>query len=214
MERRAEAVVEGLVAIDGNVWRKIGEPLMMLTKSDDGFLAAMHLGKPSYGQRCVVDVTAISVLGPDATRFYRLDAFDEFRRSVGAVAVQGNFCEDVELHDPRYVDFDPEANAAARLVEQAMWIVRPSALDVSRPFAELCLSVACDLQAHETSGTIAPLERAVRGAAELLEGLMTWKGVSSADMARVLRSLSQVSLAHARISLDEVQSPSPARTAR
>lgn len=211
------AVAEDIVIIDGAVWSRVSEPVVVIQDEVkppnavwngmvETVACAISTSRPSYGARFVSGNIGISIDLPGTSTVYSISDWEEaiaaHARIVHPVRQRYElvrYFENVEIHDPSVLRFDPVCNPVSRTVAYALEAFGKDMATWSRGETNLYLDIREALTDFETSGDVPSLERAV----ELLTAFMD-RSVSlhSGANARVRQLLARWTLDDAGIAFD------------
>lgn len=218
-ERREQLfrqVAEDIAIIDGAVWTRVCEPTIVIhddvrpenavwNGTVDTVACAICVSRPTYGTRFVSGTIGISIGLPDTTTVYAVTDWEEACADHAAIQhpvanryALRRYFEDVQIHDPSVLRFDPECSPVARTVAYALSAFGKDMAAWSRGDATMFMDVRAALEEFETSGDVQSLEHAV----ELLSAFMERsRTLDTSALARVKRGLARYTLDDARVAL-------------
>ncbi|MCV9964221.1 hypothetical protein OIU34_20255 [Pararhizobium sp. BT-229] len=218
-ERREQlfrAVAEDIAIIDGAVWTRVCEPTVVIhddvkpenavwNGTVDTVACAICVSRPAYGERFVSGIIGISIGLPDTTTVYSIADWEEACAAHAEIAhprpdryTQKRYFEDVQIHDPSVLGFDPVCSPVARTVAYALNAFGKDMAEWTRGAATMFMDIRDALEEFETSGDVPSLEHAVK----LLSAFMDRAGtLDTSAQARVKRGLARYTLDDAGIAL-------------
>lgn len=211
------AVAEDIAIIDGAVWSRVSEPVVVIqdevkppTAVWNGIVewvaCAISTSQPSYGARFDSGNIRTSIDLPGTSTLYSISDWEE------AITAHANivhpvrqryelvrYFENVEIHDPSVIRFDPVCNPVSRTVAYALQAFGKDMATWSRGEANMYLDIRDALEEFEASGDVPSLERAV----ELLTAFMDRSfSLNPSANARVRQLLARWTLDDAGIAFD------------
>jgi hypothetical protein len=215
-ERLFRDAAEGFVIIDGAVWIRVCEPTVVIhddvklgnavwNGTVDTVTCAICVTSSVYGERFVSGTSGISIGLPDTTTIYSITEWVEaaaaHRRIVhprqDRYRLTRHF-EDVQIHDPTVLRFDPVCSPVSRTISYALKAFGTDMASWSRGEANMFMDIRDELAEFEASGDVQSLERAVQLTVAFMERSYC---LDASAKARVTHGLARWTLDDAGIAL-------------
>jgi hypothetical protein len=153
---RAQDVAYGLVSIDGELWRRVSEPVLAVNVEDDQVSLSVQVDGTRHGD--FIDPSlGTKVGGHSKTRFFPLDRFDD-AISVAAQMVRAAkpvryaVSEAPVVHIPELMVFDEAFDSALRTAEHVVAVLKPTIGRYSRPVVEAWVLIRDTVECHRMTG--------------------------------------------------------------
>jgi hypothetical protein len=120
----AQQSLDGLLVIDGAVWKQVHEPVLVTIPPDP------LISWPEIYRRVMVKEPTFTLLGAPphfvALRMDSVDKWEKYRAPIGKERVKVEV-RNIEIHLPNTLAFDEERNAMSRAVEAFLQLLGPDA---------------------------------------------------------------------------------------
>lgn len=216
-ERRFREAIGSLIILDGHVWKKVSEPVIVVHNDvalQNGVwngvigtvLCGVHVGPRRYGYRAMFPTMALNLDLPSITTIYKMADWEDAVAAHSAIVNPQperyslrRFFEDVVIHDHAALHFDPVCSPVERIIGYAIDKFGSHVGQWSREAIGQYVDIKEGLLAYATGGDVAGLERACDLLSLLLRAADRLPAVA---VAKVMSELDSWKLDDAGIALD------------
>ncbi|MCV9963976.1 hypothetical protein OIU34_19030 [Pararhizobium sp. BT-229] len=164
----AERKIDGLLVVDGTVWVRVDEPVLV-NYADDPLVAG-----PKIHHGISLQEPTFQTFGAPpnfaAHRIDRTDRWEAYRQPVGKERLQVE-ARHIEVLLPDAFVFDEERNAMRRAVEAVLELIGPDAWQWDRERIERFLKIRDRFQVHLDNPAVEPIEDILESIPDFLVGL-------------------------------------------